>query len=189
MTHIEEKFYLQSVFNAIDEVYKLNNPSKALTYEERLRASFNKLLIPDWYNNDYTSINELRKTKSHGQVSRTKRYDNKPCNVSSNNSSCFSNGTIHRHQSPTHSWSEMSSLRRSSTTANYDTNVGVTINGRCLTNSHDTATYVSGLQRVIQSSSWYKPKTFTRKTTNKLNNDLRIEQPKPLPRYSKVSGK
>ena len=79
MTHIEEKFYLQNVFDAIDEIYKLNNSSKALTYEERLRASFNKLLIPDWYNNDYTAINELRKAKSYGQVLRTKRYDDKPC--------------------------------------------------------------------------------------------------------------
>ena len=86
-------------------------------------------------------------------------------NVSLNNSFCFANGTIYRHQSPTHSWSEMPSLRRNSTTSGYDTNASVTINGRCLTNFHETTTtttttYVSGLQRVIQSSSWYKPKNI-----------------------------
>ena len=74
MTRFEEKLYLQSVFDAIDQVYKMKKPSQISTYEERLRASFNKLLVPDWYNHEYSSTNGLRKTKSHGHVPRvTKR--------------------------------------------------------------------------------------------------------------------
>ncbi|CAF4322251.1 unnamed protein product [Rotaria magnacalcarata] len=95
MTHIEEKLYLQSILDVIDEVYKLKNyHQQTSTYEERLTASFNKLLVPDWYNHDYTSANELRKTKSHGQVSRTKRHEYKTSDLSlssSNNSTHFLN--------------------------------------------------------------------------------------------------
>jgi hypothetical protein len=193
MTRIEEKLYLQSVFNAIDEVYKLKNQQKTLTYEERLRASFNKLLIPDWYNHDYTSINGLRKTKSHGQVPHIKRYDNNNNHnnensntsiSSSNNSPHLSNGT-HRYQSPSRSWSERPPLRRNSTASSYDTN-GSVINGRRLTNSNGISTYAPGMQRVAQSSTWYKPKTFTIKNTNDHSNSHSIEPPKPLPRHSKI---
>ncbi|CAF2802085.1 unnamed protein product [Rotaria sp. Silwood2] len=187
MTHIEEKLYLQSVFDAIDEVYKFKNHQQTLTYEERLRASFNKLLIPDWYNHDYTSTNELRKTKSHGQVLHTKQYDNKISDLSissSNNSSQLSNGTTHRHRSPSQSLSEWLPLRHNSTTSTNVTNGNVIINGGRSTNFHETSTYAPGLQRVTQSSSWYKPKIFT--THNNIN-DHSIEPPKPLPRYSKIN--
>ena len=190
MTRIEEKLYLQSVFDAIDEVYKLKTEKNLLTYEERLRASFNKLLIPDWFNHDYTTINGLRKTKSHGQVPRIKRYDNNnnhyPHDVSdgsvsssSNNSSHQSNGGTHRHRSPSRSWSERAPpLRRNSTTSSYDTN-----GTRYLTNSNGTSTYAPGMQRVAQSSTWYKPKIFT---INQNNNSHLNERPKPLPRYLKI---
>jgi hypothetical protein len=190
MTRIEEKLYLQSVFDAIDEVYNFKNQQKILTYEERLRASFSKLLIPDWYNPDYTSINELRKTQSHGQVPRIKRYDNNNNHnhdisngsiSSSNNSPHLSNGT-HRHRSPSRSWSERPPFRRNSTASSYDTNSSVIINGRRLTNSNGISTYAPGVQRVAQSSTWYKPKTFMIKTTN----GHTIEPPQPLPRYSKI---
>jgi hypothetical protein len=194
MTRIEEKLYLQSVFDAIDEVYKLKNHQQTLTYEERLRASFKKLLIPDWYNHDYTSINGLRKTKSHGQVPRVKRYDINnnhnndtfDASISSlNNSSHLSNGT-HRHRLPSRSWSERPLLRRNSTASSSDTNGSVIINGRRLTNSNGISTYAPGVQRVAQSSTWYKPKTFTIKSTNGNSNGHSIEPPKPLPRYSKI---
>jgi hypothetical protein len=191
VTRVEEKLYLQSVFDAIDEVYKMNNHQQTLTYEERLRASFNKLLIPDWYNHDYTSINGLRKTKSHGQVSRTKRYDNNHNHYqngtsdalmsSSNHSPHLSNGT-YRYRTPSHSWSERPPLRRNSTTSSYDTNGSVIINGRRSINSNGTPTYAPGVQRVAQSSTWYKPKTFTIKSSN----GHAIVPPKPLPRYSKM---
>jgi hypothetical protein len=191
MTRIEEKLYLQSVFDAIDEVYNLKNQRKSLTYEERLRASFSKLLIPDWYNHDYTTINGLRKTKSHGQVPHLKRYDNNNNwnyetsngSISSpNNSPHLSNGT-HRYRSPSRSWSERAPLRRNSTASSYDTNGSVIINGRRLTNPNGTSTYAPGVQRVAQSSTWYKPKIFSIKNTNGHSNE---PPPKPLPRYSKM---
>jgi hypothetical protein len=183
MTRIEEKLYLQSVFDAIDEVYNLKNHQQTSTYEERLRASFNKLLIPDWYNPDYTTINGLRKTKSHGQVPRVKRYNDTPdSSVSpSNNSPLLSNGT-HRYRSTSQSWSERPPLRRNSTTSSYDTNGSVIINGRRSTNSNGTSTYAPGVQRVAQSSTWYKPKTFITKPVNGHS----VVPPKPLPRYSKL---
>jgi len=190
MTRVEEKLYLQSVFDAIDEVYKVKNHQQTLTYEERLRASFNKLLIPDWYNHDYTSINELRKAKSHGQVTHKKRYTNNNNNnngtsnilmSSSTDSSHLSNDT-NRYRTASYSWSERPMLRRNSTTSSYDTNGSVIINGRRSTNSNGISTYASGIQRVTQSSTWYKPKTFTIKN----GNNHSIEPPKPLPRYSKI---
>ncbi|CAM4899131.1 unnamed protein product [Rotaria socialis] len=191
MTHIEEKLYLRSILDAIDEVYKLKNHhhhhhQQTSTYEERLTASFNKLLVPDWYNHDYTSTNELRKTKSHGQVSRTKRHEYKTSDLSlssSNNSTHLSNGK-HRHRSPSRSRSERPSLRNNSTTSSYDTNESIIIHNRRLTNSHETSTYVPGLQRVTQSSTWYKPKTFI---INDNNNGHSIQLPKPLPRHSKIN--
>jgi hypothetical protein len=193
MTRIEEKLYLQSVFDAIDEVYKLKTQQKTLSYEERLRASFNKLLIPDWYNHDYTSTNELRKTKSHGQVPRIKRYDynnnhqheTSDASISSSNNSLHLSNGRHRHRSPSRSWSERPSLRRNSTTSSYDTNGSVIINGRRSTNSNGTSTYAPGAQRVAQSSTWYKPKTFTINNTNGTSNGHSTEPPKVLPRYSK----
>ena len=186
MSRIEEKLYLQSVFDAIDEVYNFKNQQKTSTYEERLRASFSKLLIPDWYNPDYTSTNGLRKTKSHGQVSRLKRFDNNHQTSngsisSSNNSPHLSNGT-RRHRSPSRSWSERPPIRRNSTASSYDTNGNVIFNGRHLTNPNGISTYAPGVQRVAQSSTWYKPKTFTLKNTNGHS----IDPPKPLPRYSKM---
>jgi hypothetical protein len=184
MTRIEEKLYLQSVFDAIDEVYNLKNQRKSLTYEERLRASFSKLIVPDWFNHDYTKMNGLRKTKSQGQVPRSKRHDNHTSNgsiSSSNNSPHLSNGT-RRHRSPSRCWSERPPLRCNSTASSYDTNGSVIINGRRLTNSNGISTYAPGVQRVAQSSSWYKPKSFTLKSTNGHSN----EPPKPSPRYSKI---
>lgn len=189
MTRIEEKLYLQSVFDAIDEVYNLKNQQKKLTYEERLCASFQKLLIPDWYNPDHTNVNGLRKTKSHGQVPRIKRYDNNNnytydiSNNNNNNSPPHLSNDSHRHRSPSRSWSERPSLRRNSTVSSYDTNSCVIINGRRMTNSNGTSTYAPGTQRVAQSSTWYKPKTFTIKNTNGHSNE---SPPKPLPRYSKI---
>ena len=188
MTRIEEKLYLQSVFDAIDEVYKVKNHQQTLTYEERLRASFNKLLIPDWYNHDYTSINELRKTKSHGQVSRTKRYDKNNNHYQNGTSNTLMSSTTHssnctnRYRTASYSWSERPTLRRNSTTSSYDTNGSGIINGRRSTYSNGISTYATGIQRVAQSSTWYKPKTFTIKNGN---NHL-IQPPKPLPRYSKI---
>lgn len=188
MTRIEEKLYLQSVFDAIDEVYNLKNRQKSCTYEERLRASFSKLLIPDWYNPDYTSTNELRKSKSHGQVPRLKLSDfpiNDTSNgsiTSLNNSLHLSNG-IHQRRSPSRSRSERASLRRNSTASSCDTNASITIHGRRLTNSNGTTTYAPGMQRVAQSSTWYKPKPLTRTITNGHSNQC----PQPLPRFSKIS--
>ncbi|CAF2179940.1 unnamed protein product [Rotaria magnacalcarata] len=192
MTHIEEKLYLQSILDVIDEVYKLKNyHQQTSTYEERLTASFNKLLVPDWYNHDYTSANELRKTKSHGQVSRTKRHEYKTSDLSlssSNNSTHFLNDKAHhdkhRHRSPSRSRSERPSLRNNSTTSSYDTNGSTIIHNRRLTNSHETSTYAPGLRRVTQSSTWYKPKKFI---INDNNNGHSIQLPKPLPRHSKIN--
>ncbi|CAF1338505.1 unnamed protein product [Adineta steineri] len=184
MTRLEEKLYLQSVFNVIDEVYKFKNHKQVLTYEERLRASFNKLLVPNWFNRDYTSNNGLRKTKSHGQVFHTRRYD---FNNNKNNetydsltSSSTSNDT-HRYRSQSQSWSERRPVRHDSAASSYDTNGSVIINSRRLINSNGTSTYAPGLQRVTQSSTWYKPKTFT-------INEHTIDPPKPLPRHMKKIG-
>jgi hypothetical protein len=197
MTRFEEKLYLQSVFDAIDQVYKMKKPQQMTTYEERLRASFNKLLIPDWYNHDYSSINGLRKTKSHGHVPRVKRNNNNinhnddtpDTSVSSSvNSPHLSNGThrqSYRHRSPSRSWSERPPLRRDSTASSYDTN-GSVIHGRRSTTSNGSSTYAPGVERVAQSSTWYKPRMFTPKITNGKSNGHSIEPPKPLPRYSKI---
>jgi len=200
MTRFEEKLYLQSVFDAIDQVYNMKKSQKYSTYEERLRASFNKLLIPDWYNHDYTSTNGLRKTKSHGYVPRVKRSnthsntnnnndDTPDTSVSSStNSPHLSNGThgqSYRHRSSSRSWSERPPLRRDSTTSSYDTN-GSVINGRRSTTSNGSSTYAPGVQRVAQSSTWYKPRTFSTKITNGNTNGHSIEAPKPLPRCSKI---
>lgn len=189
MTHIEEKIYLQSIFDAIDEVYKLktHQSQKISTYEERLRASFNKLLIPDWYNPDYTSMNGLRKAKSHGQVTRLQRYESKTSDLStssSTNSSLTSNDK-HRHRSPSRSWSERASLRHNSTTSSNDTNGTYIVPCRRLNDSHENSNYTPGLQRVTQSSTWYRPKKFT--VNGKNNTDHSNEPPKPLPRHSKMS--
>ena len=54
------------------------------------------------------------------------------------------------------------------------------------TNSNETSTYAPGMQRVAQSSTWYKPKKFTIKSTNSHSNGHSIEPPKPLPRHSKI---
>lgn len=191
MTQIEEKLYLQKVFDAIDEVYNLHNHKKTSTYEERLRASFNKLTVPDWYNPDYTCINSLRKAKSHGQVPRTKRFDTKTDNdasISTSNNSCnLSNGS-NRHRSTSQSWSERPPIRHNSTASSCDANGSTVINGRHLGNSHDTSTYTSGLQRVVQSSTWYKPKALAdNKVNGSTTNGHSIEPPKPPPRYSKLS--
>ncbi|UJR36376.1 hypothetical protein I4U23_029100 [Adineta vaga] len=187
MTRVEEKLYLQSVFNAIDEVYNLKNHQQALTYEERLRASFNKLLVPNWYNHDYTSINELRKTKSYGQVLHTKPYDYNNNHPPSRNdtSDSFISSSIsndqNRRRSQSQTWSERRPLRHNSTASSYDTNGNVVINGR-----RSLTTYAPGLQRVAQSSTWYKPKTFTMEKTINHNHGHSIIPPKPRPRYSKI---
>ena len=198
MTRFEEKLYLQSVFNAIDQVYKMKNTQQISSYEERLRTSFNKLLIPDWYNHEYTSTNGLRKTKSHGHVPRTKRtnyYDTTTTINNNHNDEIFVSSSInssnnqhrpsYRHRSPSRSWSEKLPFRRDSMTSSYDTN-GSVINGRRSATLNGSSTYTSGVQRVAQSSTWYKPRIFT--TTNKNDNTNRysIEPPKPLPRYSKI---
>jgi hypothetical protein len=201
MTRAEDKVYLQHVFDAIDQVYKMKKPQQTSSYEERLRASFNKLIIPDWYNHEYTSTNGLRKTKSHGHVPRGKRTnyitnnnddDTPETSVSSSITSPYlSNGKhrqSYRHRSPSRSWSERPPLRHDSTTSSYDTN-GSVINGRRSTTSNSSSSYASGVQRVAQSSTWYKPRIFTTKTTNGNINGYPIEPPKPLPRYSKLVGK
>jgi hypothetical protein len=192
MTRFEEKLYFQSVFNAIDQVYKMKKSQQQIsTYEERLRASFNKLIIPDWYNHEYTSINGLRKTKSHGHVPRNKRINHNNNNngdisfSSSNHSPYLSNGThrqSYRPRSPSHSWSERPPIRHDSTTSSYDTN-GSVINGRRSTISNGSSSYAPGVQRVAQSSTWYKPRIFT---PNGNTNGHSIAPPKPLPRYSKI---
>jgi hypothetical protein len=193
MTRFEEKLYFQSVFDAIDQVYKIKKPQQISTYEERLRASFNKLIIPDWYNHEYTSTNGLRKTKSHGHVPRLKRTHNNNDDTpdlsvsSSNHSPYLSNGThrkSYRPRSPSHSWSERPPMRLDSTTSSYDTN-GSIINGRRSTTSNgsSSSSYAPGVQRVAQSSTWYKPRIFT---TNGNTNGHSIVPPKPLPRYSKI---
>lgn len=193
MTRWEEKLYFQSVFDAIDQVYQIKKPVPPTisSYEERLRASFNKLILPDWYNHEYTSINALRKTKSHGHVPRSKRTKNvndhpNVSTSSSNHSSHLSNGThlqSYRYRSPSQSWSERPAIRRDSTTSSYDTN-GSVINGRRSTTSNgSSASYAPGVQRVAQSSTWYKPRTFA---TNGMNNGHAFQPPKPSPRYSKM---
>ena len=182
MTRVEEKKYLQSVFNAIDEVYNLKNHQQTLTYEERLRASFNKLLVPNWYNHDYTSINALRKTKSYGQVLHHKRYDynNNHSHTDTLTSSAISDET-HRHRSQGQTWSERRPLRHHSTASSYETNGTVVINGR-----RSTSAYAPGLQRVVQSSTWYKPKPFNIEMPIIHNNGHSLVPPKPRPRYSKI---
>ena len=173
MTRLEEKLYLQSVFDVIDEVYKLKNHPPTLTYDERLRASFNKLLVPDWYNHDYTSVNRLRKTKSHGQVPAVKRPTYPPPNGACSQSS----RETQRHRSPSRSWSERPPLRHHSTASSYETNGTVVIHGRRSSSSNGSS-YAPGVQRVAQSSTWYKPESFL--AINGV--DL---PPKPLPRYCK----
>ena len=177
MTRFEEKLYLQSVFDAIDEVYQLNKHQAISSYEERLRTSLNKLLIPDWYNHDYTSVNALRKTKSHGQVPRVKRVDRhektnqdeKPdgsFSSSNGHSSHLTNGNS-RHRSASQTWSERAPFRHHSTVSSSETNGTVIINGN--RHSNGTSTYAPGLQRVIQSSTWYKPKAFAVDGSNALS--------------------
>ncbi|CAF1347309.1 unnamed protein product [Adineta steineri] len=217
MTRYEEKLYFQSVFDAIDQVYNLKKSQKHSGYEERLRASFNKLLIPDWYNHEYTATNGLRKTKSHGHVPRVKRSntnndtnnntnnnnnsisnhhnnndDTPDTSVSSSiNSPHLSNGNhkqSYRHRSTSRSWSERPPLRRDSTTSTYDTNASV-INGRSSTTSNgSTSLYAPGVQRVAQSSTWYKPRSFSTKISNGNTNGHLIEVPKPLPRCSQIEN-
>lgn len=201
MTRLEEKLYFQSVFDAIDQVYNMKKPQTISSYEERLRASFNKLIIPDWYNHEYTSINGLRKTKSHGHVPRSKRTNHTNNNNSNNNddtpdtshsssinSPHLSNGKhrqSYRHRSPSRSWSERPPIRHDSTTSSYDTN-GSIINGRRSTtsNSSSSSSYAPGVQRVAQSSTWYKPRTFL--INGNTNGHHKNEPPKPLPRHSKI---
>ena len=91
----------------------------------------------------------------------------------------------YRHRSPSRSWSERPPLRHDSTTSSYDTN-GSVIHGRRSTTSNGSSTYAPGVQRVAQSSTWYKPRTFTPKITNGNTNGHSTEPPKPLPRYSKI---
>lgn len=189
MTRLEEKLYFQSVFDAIDQVYQIKKPVPSISsYEERLRASLNKLIIPDWYNHQYTSVNVLRKTKSHGHVPRSKRSKNTNDQVnlsisSSNHSPHLSNGThppTYRYRSPSQTWSERPLIRRDSTTSSYDTN-GSIINGRRSTTSNgsSSSSYAPGVQRVAQSSTWYKPRPFA-------SNGHSSQPPKPSPRYSKM---
>ncbi|CAF3725054.1 unnamed protein product [Rotaria sp. Silwood1] len=206
MIRFEEKLYLQNVFNSIEQIYKMKKTQQISSYEERLRASFNKLIIPDWYNHEYTSPNGLRKTKSHGHVPRIKRSNHHNNNNNNNNtyinddtpdistsssinSPYLSNGTYrqsYNHRSPSRSWSEKPPLRRDSTTSSYDTNTSITY-GRRFTTSSSSSSYAPGLQRVAQSSTWYKPRTFiTTKNINSNTNGHIIEPPKPLPRYSKI---
>jgi hypothetical protein len=218
MTRLEEKHYLQHVFEAIDKVYQMKKQTSTCNYEERLRASYNKLLVPDWYNHEYTSTNGLRKTKSHGHVPRIKRVngtnhnDNNNNNNNNNNnhynhqqqhddtpdvsvslslhSPNLSNGsrqTSYRHRSPSRSWSERAPMRHDSTSSSYDTN-GSVINGRRSAMSNGTSSYAPGMQRVAQSSTWYKPRIFPMKITNDICNHITssIQMPKPLPRQSKI---
>ncbi|CAF1156252.1 unnamed protein product [Rotaria sordida] len=192
MSRFEEKFYLQNVFDTIDQVYKMKKTQQILSYEERLRNSFNKLLVPDWYNHEYSLTNVLRKTKSHGHVQRIKRTnlnnndDTPDISISSSiNSPHLSNGTYrqsYRHRSPSRSWSEKPPLRRDSTTSSYDTNTSIIHGRRFTTSSSSSSSYAPGQQRVAQSSTWYKPRIFATKITNGHSN----EPPKPLPRYSKI---
>lgn len=192
MTRLEEKLYFQSVFDAIDQVYQIKKPAPSppsiSSYEERLRASLNKLIIPDWYNHQYTSINVLRKTKSHGHVPRSKRTKNtNDLSMSSfNHSPHFSNGThppAYRYRSPSQTWSERPLIRRDSTTSSYDTN-GSVINGRRSTTSNgSSSSYAPGVQRVAQSSTWYKPRPFA---PNGMSNGHSFQPPRPSPRYSKM---
>ena len=205
MTRTEEKLYVESVFEAIDQAYPMKNHKPTCNYEERLRASFSKLLVPDWYNPDYTSSNGLRKTKSHGHVPRLKRVNgNNNTNNNNNNhhhndtpdtsvssllhSPHLSNGSqrpSYRHRSPSRSWSERPPIRRDSTASSYDAN-GTVINGRRSTLSNGIAHYAPGVQRVAQSSTWYKPRAFAAKFSNGVSNGHAVEPPKPLPRYSKI---
>lgn len=198
MTRFEEKLYLQNVFDAIDQVYNMKKPQQ-ISYEERLRASFNKLIVPDWYNPEYTVSNGLRKTKSHGHVPRSKlanRNNNNNNNddtpdasiSSSTYSPHLSNGTFrhsYRHRSPSRSWSEKPPVRLDSTTSSYDTSISI-INGRRSASSNGSSNYAPGAQRVAQSSTWYKPRPFAAKSTNGNTNGHSNEPPKPLPRYSKI---
>ena len=202
MTRIEDDLCSSHVLEQLYPLTKTHPSSKACTYQERLRASFNKLLVPDWFNHDYTSAvgNGLRKTKSHGHVPRVKPTndnnnnnnnshhddDTPDTSVSSSTASphLSSNEThrpSNRHRSPSRSWSERAPRRRDSAASSYDAN-GSALNGRRSTLSNGTSNYAPGVQRVAQSSTWYKPRTFPVKT---INGHL-IAPPKPLPRYSKM---
>ena len=190
MTRTDEKLDVKSVFQALDQAYQMKNHKATCDYEERLRASFSKLLVPDWYNPDYTSNNGLRKTKSHGHVPRLKRVNgNNNTNNNNNNhhdetpdmSPHLSNGShrpSYRHRSPSRSWSERPPARRDSTSSSYDPNSSG-INGRRSTLSNGTPHYAPGVQRVAQSSTWYKPRAFA-------NGHHSVAPPKPLPRHSKI---
>lgn len=154
MTRLEEKLYLESVFNAIDEVYQLKTQQKIIDYEQRLRNSLSKLLVPDWYNPDYTSTNILRKSKSHSQVPRSKT-------IHISNGGSNSPSSSHRYRcSSSQAYSEKLSFRRNSTVSSSDTNTSV------ITNSRRSSTYAPGTQRVAQSSKWYRPKIFPRTFQN-----------------------
>lgn len=213
MTRTEEKLYDPTVFDAIDQNYPMKHQKPVNNYEERLRASFNKLLVPDWFNQQYTSNHGLRKTKSHGHVPRAKRINgeiNHNHNSNHNNNNNNNNNTDHhqhhdetpdisvtcslnspllsngnhraslRHRSPSRSWSERPTARRDSTTSSCDSNTNV-INGRRSLLSNGNSSYAPGVQRVAQSSTWYKPRAFTVQLSTPI-----IEPPKPLPRYSKM---
>jgi hypothetical protein len=155
MTRLEEKLYFQSVFDAIDEVYQLNKHQTIDSYEERLRSSINKLIVPDWFNPDYTSNNVLRKSKSHGQVPRNKQVQQL---------AVLSSNLSHeptRQRCCSHTWSERLPQRQYSAASSCDSSSTVIIAGaRRSANINGASTYAPGFQRVSQSSHWYKPEVF-----------------------------
>jgi len=175
MTRTDE----QLLFQTIDQIQRpitTTFESKTKNYEERLRASLNKLILPDWYNHEYTSINGLRKTKSQGHVPRLKRINENTNNNNNNNNpishdesprlSHSSHRPSYRHRSPSRSWSERPPIRRDSTSSSYDST------GHVLTTRRS---YAPGVQRVAQSSTWYKPRLFPIQLPERV-------PPKPRPR-------
>ena len=145
MARIEEKLYLQHVFDAIDQVYQIRTPYSS-NYEERLRHSLNKLLIPEWYKHPSNLSSSTRqKSRSQGQVrhcidreDQLRTTANETTNNKDNHStSLLASATCQQFSS---SSIEINDQRR---------------RRRRLSASKNS--YSSGRERVSQSSTWYKP--------------------------------
>lgn len=143
MARIEEKLYLQHVFDAIDQVYQIRTPYSS-NYEERLRHSLNKLLIPEWYkHHSNLSSSTRQKSRSQGQVrhfiAREDQLLKTTANettTTTNNKDNHSTGLLQRFSSSSIEINDQRRRRRPSASKNL---------------------YSSGRERVSQSSTWYKP--------------------------------
>lgn len=63
MSGIEEKLYLKTMFDVIDEVYQIDKTDKSADYDRRFKDSLEKLFVPQWFNENYSSnVDRTRKS-------------------------------------------------------------------------------------------------------------------------------